>query len=96
VPADHPSDQAFVAQVVQATGLAVTLTRGVDQAQPARRAGGQEALLQRHRQVLRKADADEAAGGQHVAVGQQLHRFRRGHHLAAVSRPQSGHALMRL
>jgi hypothetical protein len=36
---------------------------------------GEEALLQRECQVLGEADADEAAGGDGVAVMDQCHRF---------------------
>jgi hypothetical protein len=38
----------------------------------------QEALLQRDRDALGKADADEAAGGHRVAVVDQAHRLGRG------------------
>jgi hypothetical protein len=76
VAADHARDQALVAQVVQAALLAVALAGGVDQGQVrAAAALGQEALLQRHRQALGKADADEAAGGHGVAVVDQAHRL---------------------
>jgi multidrug efflux pump subunit AcrA (membrane-fusion protein) len=60
--------------------VAVALAGGVDQGQVARRAAaglglrGQEALLQRHRHALGKADADKAAGGHGVAVVDQAHR----------------------
>jgi multidrug efflux pump subunit AcrA (membrane-fusion protein) len=67
--------------VVQPALLAVALAGGVDQRQVARRAlpafglRRQEALLQRHRHALGKADADKAAGGHGVAVVDQAHRL---------------------
>jgi hypothetical protein len=75
---------AGVAQVVQASFLAVALARGVDQAQAPRRARLDEALLQRDREVLWKTDADEAAGGEHVAVVHQAHGIRCRHDLATL------------
>ena len=70
--------QPVVAEVVEAPLLAVALPGGVDQGQVARRAdapavagGLEEALLQRDRDVLGEADADEAAGGDGVAVADQ-------------------------
>ena len=78
VAADDALDQALVAEVVEAALLAVALAGGVDQRQVARRPRRrrrQEALLQRHGDVLGEADADEAAGGDGVAVADQRHRL---------------------
>ena len=87
-----------MAQVVQAAVLAVALAGGVDQSQVARvtrtrRAGGlafEEQLLQRHRDVLGKADADKAAGGNGIAVLYQLHGGACAHDLAAAERGDDG------
>jgi hypothetical protein len=74
-PPITPGHQALVAEVVEAALGAVALTGGVDQAQVARMAGGEEAALQRQRQALGKADADETAGGHRVAVLHQGQRL---------------------
>ena len=70
-----------MAEVVQAALLAVALAGGIDQRQRARRAGAgfglgrEEALLERERDALGEADADEAAGRDGVAVVDQAHRL---------------------
>ncbi len=78
MPADDPLEQALVAQVVQPAVLAVPLAGRVDQAQVARASGLQEPLFQRHREVLGEADAEEAGGGDGVAILDAGHGFR-GH-----------------
>ena len=75
-----------MAEVVEAALLAVALAGGVDERQVARAADavrvvlrrGEEALLERDRDVLGEADADEAAGGDRVAVADQRDRLARG------------------
>jgi hypothetical protein len=92
-------DQAVVAQVVEAL-LAVALPGGIDQGQVARRADAlrvglaafDEALFQRHRDVLGKTDADEAAGRHRVAIANQAHRVAGGTTLP-VSEPGSEAAM---
>ncbi len=83
VPADDALDQPRMAEVVQTTLLAVALPCGVHQRQVARQPGRREALFQRHRDVLRKADADKAAGGNGIAVANALHRLCRRNNLIA-------------
>ena len=71
VAADHALDEPVVPEMVEAALLAVALARRVDEREPARAADAvgrllrrfEEALLQRDRDVLGEADADEAAGG---------------------------------
>ncbi|MET4823486.1 hypothetical protein ABH972_001075 [Bradyrhizobium ottawaense] len=90
--ADHAPDQAFMREMVEAAILAVALARRIDQRQIARlalRIGGialvgEIELLQRDRDLLGKADADEAAGRDRVAVTDQHDRFGRGDDLALL------------
>ena len=93
VAADDARHQALAAEVVEAALLAVALPAGVDQRQPARRGGVDEAALEHHGQVLGEADADEARGGDGVAVGDQRHRRRGPRHLALA--PHGDDALAR-
>ena len=89
VAADDALEKAVMAEVVQAARLAVALPGGVDQGQRARRAaaglglGGKEALLEREGDAFGKADADEAAGRDGVAVVDQAHRLRGADDLVA-------------
>jgi len=56
-------------------------------------AQGEEALLDRNRNLLGKADPDEAAGRQRVAITDELHRLRSGDHLSflvALEKGQGG------
>ena len=92
VAADDARHQPVVAEVVEAALLAVALAGGVDQCQAARRGRFEEAGLERHRQVLGETDADEAAGGHRVAVGDQPHGIGGADHLAAMRALPSGHA----
>ena len=89
VAAHNALDHARVAQVIQASLLSVALPRRIDQGQAIRRTGAgfglrcQEARFQRHGDLLGEADADEAAGGDRVAVVDQPHRLGRADHLVA-------------
>ncbi len=90
--ADDAPDESLVAEVVQTLVLAVALTRGIDECEVARAAEArrtflvarEKPLLQRNRDFLGEADADEAAGGDRVAVTDQPHRIRRRDDLAAL------------
>ena len=92
VTADDAPHQAFVAEVVEASLLAVALARGVDERQsfrPADAVGSlfarfQKALLERDCDVLGKADADETGRGHRIAVANELHGFAGGHDLALL------------
>ena len=74
VPADDPAHHAVGPEVVQPARAAVALARRVDQGEVPRRAGGLEPPFQRERQLLGEPDADEAAGGDGVAVEDDLRR----------------------
>ena len=86
MPTDDPLDQPVVHQVVQPLVMAVALPRGIHQRQAARRGLGQEALLQRHGNLFGKTDADEARGGDRVAIADQVHRIGGADDLAVVVR----------
>ncbi|MNV16862.1 hypothetical protein D3C71_1076330 [compost metagenome] len=75
VPTDHALEQTRVAQVVEATLLAIALPCGVDQREVARGLRGLPALGQRHGDALGKADTHKAAGGHGIAVVDELHRI---------------------
>ena len=86
-PPIDAADEALVGEMVEALVLAVALPGGVDERQV--RAGaplGEEALLERDRDLLGEADADEAAGRHRVAVADQAHRLRGGDDLALLRR----------
>ena len=80
--ADNSAHQAFVRKVIEAALLAIALTGGIDEGQISGVAGrrsfgvarSKETLLDRDRDLLGKADADETAGRQCVAVADQLYR----------------------
>jgi hypothetical protein len=80
--ADDLAHKALVAEMVQSPFLAVALAGGIDQGEVAGRFGLQEALFQRHGDAFGKADADEAAGGDGIAVTDQLDGFLGGDDLA--------------
>jgi len=63
----------FVAERVDAAALAVALAGAVDQRQVTRLPAVQEALLQRQQQFIRRADADEARGGDRIAALDDRH-----------------------
>ena len=75
VAADHAPHHALVAKGVEAALLAVALPGRVDQRQVARHAAVEEALLQRQRQRLGDAGADEATHSDGRAIGYQRHRL---------------------
>jgi hypothetical protein len=89
VPAHHPLDQAGVSEVVESPGLAVPLAGGVDQRQLARRAdprlqfGCQKPCFEGDCNLLCKTNADEAAGGNGVAIVNEPNRLCGGHDLVA-------------
>jgi hypothetical protein len=92
VPADHALDQSRMPEVVEPAILAVALPGRIHQRQPLGPANAvlvllarlDVALLKRNRDVLRKADADEARRRHCFAVVNQLHRFARGDDLALL------------
>ena len=95
---DHPPHQTLMAQVVETSLLAVALTRGIDQGQVAGMTEPlgivvltfQKALLQSQGQILWKANADETASGQGIAVADQAHRLPGADHLAGIASVQRG------
>ena len=72
-------------EMVEPAVLAVPLSRGVDETQPARLAATvaatgrafEEACLERDGNRLRKADADKAAGGNRVSGADEPRRLAR-------------------
>lgn len=90
---DDTPDQSRMAEMVEAPVPPIPLPRGVNQRQiprPPHRLGfpGEEQLLQRNCDALRKADSDEAPGRHGVAVANQTDRIARRDDLAAMSGPQ--------
>src|SRR5690242_18215618 len=89
--------------MVKTLVLAVALPRRIDERQVARladrlqelRVGGQVQLLERDRDFLGEADADETAGGDRVAVADQAHGVDRRHHLAELGRLEGRKQRMR-
>jgi hypothetical protein len=89
--AHHTPDQAVVAEMVEAFPMPVALAGGVDESEIPRLLGRwgagllrpQMELLQRDRNALREADADEAARRDCVSLAEQSNRFSRGYDLAA-------------
>jgi len=83
VTANDAFEDPVMAEVVEPPLLAVTLPCRVHQSQVARSAkplpvtapAGKKALVEGNGAVLGKADADEAAGGDGVAVTNQAHRL---------------------
>ncbi len=81
--ADDALDQPLMGKMIEAAVLAVALPRRIHQRQVARLAlrvgrvdlGGEIKLFQRQRDLLRKADADKAAGGDRVAVADETDGF---------------------
>ena len=68
MPADDAGRHTLVGEMVDPAVAPVPLAGGIDQREIPRRTGGQEALLQGHRQALGETDPHEAAGGDGVAV----------------------------
>jgi hypothetical protein len=83
MPANDTGHHALVGEMVQPPLAAIPLTRGVDQRELSGRAGGHEALLERHRQRFREADPDEAAGGDGVTLDHDPRRVSGGDELVA-------------
>src|SRR5437868_1385815 len=89
-------------EVIEAAVLAIALARRIDQRQVARLAlrvgridfAREIELLQRERDLLRKADADKAAGGHRVAVANEPDSFRGGDDLALLGSSQIGQSRM--
>ena len=90
--ADHPPDQTFMAEMIQASLLAVALTGGVNQGQIARciqwaRLGTsvrfQKQFFNGDSDVFGKARADKTASGKGIAVANQADRFAGANHFAA-------------
>ncbi len=88
VPADHPLDEAFVAQVIEAFLAPVPLPRRIDEGQAARSAVDDEALLERNGDLLGDADGDESGGRHRVVVADELDRLGRRDDLALLGRAQ--------
>ena len=80
VAADHALDHALMAVVVAAGAVPVTLTGCEEQRQVTGMASLQEPLLQSGGQRLGAGAADEAAGGNGIAVIDQQGRFLSGEH----------------
>ena len=80
VAADHALDHALMAVVVAAGAVPVTLTGCEEQRQVTGMASLQEPLLQSGGQRLGAGAADEAAGGNGIAVIDQQGRFLCGEH----------------
>ena len=78
--ADHALDHALMAVVVAAGAIPVTLTGCEEQRQVAGMTSLQEPLLQSGGQRLGAGAADEAAGGNGIAVIDQQGRFLSGEH----------------
>jgi len=102
VTTNHAREHPVVAEMVEPPRLAVALPRGIHQGQVARSAEalgvaaltGEKTLLESDGDVLGKADADEAAGGDRVAVTNQPHRFVGGDDLAGIrSTQRRGHGV---
>ena len=69
---------------------AIALTSGIDQGQVVRSAGFQKIIFQGDGEMLGEADADEAAGGDGIAVTDQAHRFLGGDELALAGEGLGG------
>ena len=82
--ADHAPHQAVAPEVIEPTLLAVALSGRIDQRQIARPAVRNVLLLERHRDPLGEADADEATGRDRVAVADEAHRLRGTDDLSAL------------
>ena len=80
---DGAPDQPVMREAIEPSLLAVAGGGGEQQAEVARLAGGQEALLQGHEDRVGRADADEARGRHHVARPDDRDRLGRTHHLVA-------------
>jgi hypothetical protein len=98
VAANDPTDQTVMAQVVEATLLAIALPGCVDQRQVARAAetmqisllAFEKALLQGNSNILGKADADEAARSDGVAILDQANSIAGRNDFAGIGSAQRG------
>jgi len=102
VPAEHPANQAVMAEVVEAAVLAVPLPGCVNQGQIARAALAmhigrfpfEEKILKRHGDILGEADPDETAGRHGIAIPYQAHRIAGGDYLSRIGSAQRrGHGV---
>ena len=92
VAADHPRNQAIMAEVIEATFLAITLTSRINQSQVARPAETmhiglltfKKQLFQRNGNIFSETDTDETAGSNGVAILDQAHGIARRNYLAGV------------
>ena len=89
VAADHPPHAALVPEMVETLRVAVALPRRIDEGEAERGAVSDKALLERKRNPLGEADADEPAGRQRVAIADELHRLGGGDNLALFVAPVS-------
>ena len=88
--ADDLLHQAVVCKMIESPLAPIPLTGRIDKREVAgmprgravRVARGEETLLDRDRNLLGEADADEAASRQRVAVADEFHRVRRGDDLS--------------
>jgi hypothetical protein len=86
VAADDARQQALAAESVQAALAAIALAGGEEQGQAGRLLLGVEALGQRRQQLIGRADADEARGGERVAGPHQRGGLGGGDDLVAHGR----------
>ena len=92
--ANHARHQTVMAEMIESALLAVALASGIDQGQVARLAQSlqigilafKEQRLNGNRDVLRKTDADETAGGNSITVADQTYRVAGGYYFAGVDR----------
>src|SRR5262249_23945565 len=73
--ADDALQEAFVRKAVEAAVFAVALAGGEHEREIARGAGLQEALFERGKERVGRADADEAGGDERVAGFDDLDGF---------------------
>ncbi len=73
--ADDTADEAFVAEVVESAEGAVALAGGVDDGEAAGGGFGEEALFEGGGEGFGVAAADESAGGDGGAAGDEAYGF---------------------
>jgi hypothetical protein len=76
VAADHSPEQPLVTEMIEPALLPVALASRVNEGQPSGRAGVQKAPLELEDELVRRAIATIAGGGDGVAVPNQGHRIR--------------------
>src|SRR5471030_1668527 len=89
VTADDPANQPHMRQMIQALGLAVALSSGIDKCQVSREIAGRILLLEVKRfecdrYFLGKTNADKPSRRDRIAGSDQPYSFTGGHHLAAL------------